>query len=125
MNDALKAPWPKLVLNLHLAATDDASTAEDRALLEVQVADGDVLASMSIPRQQLLQAVARKLTLFPLISPSGFVSITSNALTEILLLANLTLWVACEIAELVAHVKKCARKPRKTTVPRCQLAPDS
>ncbi len=81
MNDVSKSPPLDLVLKLHWPDDLDASAAGQRVIVELQFDDGNALASISVPSEQLLQAAAQRLTLYSLISPAGFVSIGSDELT--------------------------------------------
>jgi len=79
MNDAHKNPSPDLVLKVHWPRYEDVSTSGQRAVIELQFADGDALASMSVPSEQLLQGAAQRLAPYPLISTIGLVSISYDA----------------------------------------------
>ena len=81
MNDLQRDPAHKMMLTLHWVADDGAAAVGDRALLDVQIAGGDVLASVTIPRQQLLQAAAQRLAPYPLISITGLVLVVSGEIT--------------------------------------------
>ena len=81
MNDAFKRPSTDLVLILHWPLDEDLSSAAGQNLvIELQFADGNILASMSVPCAQLLKTAAQKLAPYPLISPIGFISIGSDEL---------------------------------------------
>ena len=83
MNDSSKDPSRDLVLKLHWPP-DEGVAVRGHCVVELQCVDGLVLASISVSSEQLLQAVAQKLAHCPLISPSGFVSIASDEITEVM-----------------------------------------
>ena len=80
MNDPSNDPTRELVLKLHWPP-DEGVAVRGHCVVELQCVVGLALASISVSSEQLLQAVAQKLALCPLISPSGFVSIASDEIT--------------------------------------------
>jgi len=81
MNDSIKNPSLDLMLKVHWPAERDLSAAGQQVVIELQFDNGNALASMSVPSEQLLQAAAQRLTLYSLISLAGFVSVGSDELT--------------------------------------------
>ena len=81
MNDAQKNSPPDLVLKLHWLTDEEVSAAGQSVVIELQFADGNALASMSVPGAQLLRATAQKLAPYPLISPAGVMSMVSDEIT--------------------------------------------
>jgi|SRR5665213_3501358 len=81
MNDPHKNLKPGLVLVLHWPLDEDVSAAGQNVVIELQLAGGIPLASMSVPSVQLLQAVAQRLVLYSLMSPAGLLSIASDEIT--------------------------------------------
>ena len=82
MNDALKEPSSELTLKLDWPNDQIHLADEQRVVVELQCGDGTTLASLSVPIQQLLQAVSQKLNCYPLLSPDGIVSIISDEIAE-------------------------------------------
>jgi hypothetical protein len=78
MNDALKYPSRDLKLKLDWPSDQPHKADEQQVVLELQYGDGITLASLSVPIQQLLQAVSQKLNCHPLLSLDGIVSIVSD-----------------------------------------------
>ena len=81
MADAHKNPSPDLALKVHWPRYEGVSTSGQRVVIEIQFADGDAVASMSVPNAQLLQGAAQRLAHYPLISPAGLMSIVSDEIT--------------------------------------------
>jgi hypothetical protein len=75
MNDALKYPSRDLKLKLDWPSDQPHMADEQCVVVELQYGDGITLASLSLPIQQLLQAVSQKLNCYPLLSLDGIVSI--------------------------------------------------
>jgi hypothetical protein len=84
MNDALKDPSHDLVLKLDWPNDQNHSANAQRVFVELQSANGIALAVISVPSDQLLQAVSQKLECYPLMSPEGLVSVVSDEAAEIL-----------------------------------------
>jgi hypothetical protein len=84
MNDALKYPSRDWLLKLHWGSDDGLGVPEQHVVVELQDSKGLVLGTLSVPSDQLLQAVAQKLECYPILSPHGFVSLVSDELTEAL-----------------------------------------
>jgi len=80
MNDAIENPPPDLVLKVHWPHDGELSLEGRRAIVELQFADGSALASMSVRSVLLLQAVAQKLAVNPMISLAGLVSVDCGGL---------------------------------------------
>jgi hypothetical protein len=74
MNDASKYPSNGLVLKLHWPPDTDAQSGTRYVVVELQDTAGLVVASMSVPRDQLLQAFTRQLDHHPSVTLDGFVS---------------------------------------------------
>ena len=98
MNEVLKNPTSNLVLKVHWPTDKDLSSAGQRAVIEIQLADGRVLTSLSVPSQQLLEAVAQMLVQYPLVSPDGMLSIATDEIT-----ASLPDNRAIQLDQLVAN----------------------
>ena len=98
MNEVLKNPTSNLVLKVHWPTDKDLSSAGQRAVIEIQLADGRVLTSLSVPSQQLLEAVAQMLVHYPLVSPDGMLSIATDEIT-----ASLPDNRAIQLDQLVAN----------------------
>ena len=81
MNDASKDLLSNLTLKLLWPNDQGSLTSERSVVVELQFADGPALVSVSVPSDQLLQAVAQRLAHFPLITPDGFVSVLSDDIT--------------------------------------------
>ena len=85
MNDALKNRSRDLLLKLHWTSEQQGSLTEGpRVVVELQNPNGLALASMSLPSDQLLLSVSQKLKCYPLMSPTGFVSVVFDETAEIL-----------------------------------------
>jgi hypothetical protein len=84
MNDVSKYPPRDLVLKLHWPTDEGVAAGGHWVGAELQFVDGLALASMAVPSEQLLQAVAQKLGCYTLISPDGFVSVVSDQFSEAL-----------------------------------------
>ena len=82
MNDASKYPSRDLVLKLHWPPDEGLAAGGHCVVVELQFVDGLALASISVPSNQLLKAIAQKLVQYPLISLDGFVSIASDEIVE-------------------------------------------
>jgi len=82
MNDALKYPSRDLTLKLNWPG-DQVHLADGQlVIVELQDANGLTMASVSVPNDQLLQAVSQKLECYPLMTPDGVVSIASDEFAE-------------------------------------------
>jgi hypothetical protein len=84
MNDALKNPSRDWLLKLHWPSDASVLVTGDRVIVVLQDSKGLALGNLSVPSDQLLQAVAQKLECYPILSPHGFVSVVSDELTETL-----------------------------------------
>jgi hypothetical protein len=84
MNDASKYSTGDLVVRLHWPSDQSVVAGEQRVVAELQFVDGLALASMTVPVEQLLQAIAQKLECYALISPDGFVSVVLDRFSEAL-----------------------------------------
>jgi hypothetical protein len=84
MNDALKNPPRDWLLKLHWPSDEGVAVLEQSVIVELQESKGLALGTLSVPSDQLLQAVAQKLQGYPILSPHGFVSIASDELNETL-----------------------------------------
>lgn len=84
MNNASKYPSRDLVLKLQWTPDDEVTAGGQLVVVELQFVNGLALASMAVPSEQLLQAVAQKLECCALISPDGFVSVVSDQFSEAL-----------------------------------------
>jgi hypothetical protein len=84
MNDALKNPPRDWLLKLHWPSDASVLVTGDRVIVVLQDSKGLALGNLSVPSDQLLQAVAQKLECYPILSPHGFVSVVSDELTETL-----------------------------------------
>jgi hypothetical protein len=82
MNDALKYPSRDLKLKLDWPSDQLHLADEQCVVVELQYGDGITLASVSVPIQQLLQAVLHKLNCYPLLSLDGIVSVASEETSE-------------------------------------------
>ena len=84
MNDALKNPSGYWELKLLWPSDEGVGESGQRVIVELQNGKGLVWGNLSVPIDQLLQAVAQKLECYPILSPHGFVSIVSDELNETL-----------------------------------------
>jgi hypothetical protein len=84
MNDALKDPPRDWLLKLHWPSDASVLVTGNRVIVVLQDSKGLALGNLSVPSDQLLQAVAQKLECYPILSPHGFVSVVSDELTETL-----------------------------------------
>jgi hypothetical protein len=84
MNDALKNPLRDWVLKLRWPSDEGVSVFEQSVIVELLDCKGLVLGTLSVPSDQLLQAVAQKLENYPILSPHGFVSVVSDEIAETL-----------------------------------------
>jgi hypothetical protein len=82
MSDAFKDPSRDSTLKLHWPTNEDAPATGRRVVVELLFVDGLTLTSVSVPSEELLQAVAQKLAHYPLISPDGLVSVVSDEVPE-------------------------------------------
>jgi hypothetical protein len=98
MNDALKNPSHDLTLKLHWPSDQDQLADVPWVVVELQGGAGLRLASVSVPSEELMQAVAQKLAHCPLISPDGFVSVNSDDVRGVLPKGN-----AIPLDQLVAE----------------------
>lgn len=78
MNDELKVLSRGLVLNLRWPTGHDSSADEQNVVVELRFATDPTLITVSIPCNQLLQAVEQRLSHYPMISQDGFVSVFSE-----------------------------------------------
>jgi hypothetical protein len=76
MNDATPKSTSDLQLNLHWPPETDALSGVRHVVVELQDTAGLAVASMSVPRDQLLQAFVRQLDHHPFATLDGFVSAT-------------------------------------------------
>jgi hypothetical protein len=84
MNDTLKNPSRDWVLKLYWPSDAGVQASGERIVVELQDSKGLMLGTLSVPSDQLLQAVAQKLEGYPILSPHGFVSLVSDEITETL-----------------------------------------
>jgi hypothetical protein len=84
MNDAMKNPSVDWALIMHWPSDEGLGATGQHVIVKLQEGKSHVLGALSVPRDQLLQAVAQKLDGYPILSPHGFVSIVSDELTETL-----------------------------------------
>jgi hypothetical protein len=82
MNDALKYTSRELTLKLNWPSDQVHLADEKRVVVELQDAYGLTVASLSVPSDQLLQAVLQNLECYPMMSPDGVVSIVSDETPE-------------------------------------------
>ena len=82
MNDALKVPSRDLTLKLDWPSDQTHLADKQRVVLELQSSDRLTEALISVPSDQLLQAVSQKLECYPLMSPDGIVSVVSDETAE-------------------------------------------
>ena len=85
MNDSLKYPSREVTLKLNWPSDQVHLADEKRVVVELQNAYGLTVASLSVPSDQLLQAVLQNLECYPMMSPDGFVSVVSDQTLEPLL----------------------------------------
>lgn len=83
-SDALDNPLRDLTLKLDWPNDQSHQANEQRVVVELQSANGITLAVISVPSDQLLQAVSQKLECYPLMSPEGLVSVVSDEAAETL-----------------------------------------
>jgi hypothetical protein len=98
MNDALKLASRELTLKLNWPSDQTHLAGGQRVVMELQDANGLTMASLSVPNDQLLQAVSQKLECYPLMMLDGVVSIASDETVEPLP-ANQTITLDQLIAE--------------------------
>jgi hypothetical protein len=84
MNDAMKNPPRDWLLKLHWPSDASVLVTGDRVIVVLQDSKGLALGNLSVPSDQLLQAVAQKLECYPILSPHGFVSVVSDEIAETL-----------------------------------------
>jgi hypothetical protein len=84
MNDVLKNPPDEWLLRLYWPSDAGVTASWERVIVELQEGKGYVLGTLSVPSDQLLQAIAQKLEGYPILSPNGFVSVFSDEITETL-----------------------------------------
>jgi hypothetical protein len=101
MNDELKDPSRDLVLKLDWPSDQVQLVDEQRVVVELQDANSLTMASLSLPCDQLLQAVSQKLKCYPLMTPDGVVSVVSDEVAEALP-ANQTISLDQLIAESIS-----------------------
>jgi hypothetical protein len=82
MKDAQSKPTNHLELKLHWPSDPGSVTGDQLVVAELQFVSGLALATMTVPSEQLLQAVAQNLACYALISLDGFVSVASKQLSE-------------------------------------------
>jgi hypothetical protein len=83
MNDALKPPSRELTLKLDWPNDQIHLADEQRVVMQLQDANGLTIAYLSVPSDQLLQAVSQKLECYPMMSPDGIVSVVSDEMAEL------------------------------------------
>jgi hypothetical protein len=101
MNDALKLPSRNLTLRLNWPSDQIHLADKQRVVVELQDSNSLIIASVSVPSDQLLQAVSQKLKCYPLMTPDGVVSIASDETTESFQ-ANQTISLDRLIAEAIS-----------------------
>jgi hypothetical protein len=84
MNDAMKNPSGDWALIMHWPSDESLGASGQRVIVELQANKDLVLGTLSVPSDQLLQAVAQKLDGYSILSPHGFVSLVSDEITETL-----------------------------------------
>jgi hypothetical protein len=82
MNDALKLPSRELTLKLNWPSGQVHLADRQHVVVELKNANGFTIASVSVPSDQLLQAVSQKLKCYPLMTPDGVVSVVSDETAE-------------------------------------------
>jgi hypothetical protein len=82
MNDALKYPSRDLTLQLNWPSDQVHLADEKRVVVELQDASGLAIASVSVRKDKLFQAVLEKLTCYPLMTPDGLVYVVSDQMAE-------------------------------------------
>lgn len=78
MNNALKVPPHDLTLKLDWPNEQNHLADRQAAVVQLQSANGLTVASISVPSDQLLQAVSQKLKCSVQMSPDGIVSVVSD-----------------------------------------------
>ena len=84
MNDASKNPSRDWLLKLYWPSVAGVQASGERIVVELQDSKGIALGTLSVPSDQLFEAVAQKLEGYPILSPHGFVSLESDELNETL-----------------------------------------
>jgi hypothetical protein len=80
----MKNPSGDWALIMHWPSDESLGASGQRVIVELQANKDLVLGTLSVPSDQLLQAVAQKLDGYSILSPHGFVSIASDELNETL-----------------------------------------
>ena len=78
MNDTQGIPKGGLLIKLHWPSERVVSGENYYVAMELQDANGQTLASMMVPAEQLLNTVAQQLDWHPLVSLNGFAVVTSE-----------------------------------------------
>ena len=81
MSDAPRNPTSDLLLKLHWPCDEGALNGARYVVVELQDKAGLAVASMSVPKEQLLPAITQELDHQPLLSLEGFVSVISDVIS--------------------------------------------
>jgi hypothetical protein len=81
MSDAPRNPTSDLLLKLHWPSDEGALNGARYVVVELQDTAGLAVASMSVPKEQLLPAITQELDHQPLLSLEGFVSVISDVIS--------------------------------------------
>jgi hypothetical protein len=81
MSDAPRKTTNDLLLKLHWPSEQGAVSGAQYVVVELQDTAGVAVASMSIPKEQLLPAIAQELDHQPLLSLEGCVSVIFDLIT--------------------------------------------
>jgi hypothetical protein len=81
MSDAPRNPTSDLLLKLHWPSDEGALNGARYVVVELQDTAGLAVASMSVPKEQLLPAITQELDHQPLLSLEGCVSVISDVVS--------------------------------------------